>query len=141
MRPKPIDELTADDLLEHPIWEYAMDCEEDGDETFVRPVHIPFVPKADHNVYHVACELTLATGKIMTGFMSIYQGQLHHSAPVAVGSGGDYWPLDEKPSRGEISKHKTFFGASYKGIFPIQWCLLASVKGKPDNWSGSYAGG
>ena len=39
---KPISELTLEDLDMHPVWEYAIDEEEDEDqdETTVRPIDI-----------------------------------------------------------------------------------------------------
>ena len=87
---KPIDELSADDLHAHPIWEYAMDEEEEHDETYVRPIAASAVPRERHVVYHAACEVVAATGKSYTAFMSICNGALHGEAPVVVGDAGEY---------------------------------------------------
>lgn len=38
-KPKPLDEITAIDVLRHPIWEWALDNgNEDYDETWQRPI-------------------------------------------------------------------------------------------------------
>ena len=136
---KPIDELSADDLHSHPIWEYAMD-EEAHDETYVRPVASTSVPREPHVVYHAACEVIAATGRSYAAFMSICDGALHDEAPVVVGNAGEYWPLD-LPSDYQPAKFKQFFGVTHNALFPMQWRLRVPVDGELEPWSGVYNGG
>jgi hypothetical protein len=137
---KPIDELSADDLHAHPIWEYAMDEEEEHDETYVRPVTASSVPRELHVVYHAACEVVAATGKSYTAFMSICNGALHTEAPVVVGNAGEYWPLD-LPHDYQPAKFKQLFGVTRSALFPMRWRLRVPVAGESEPRSGVYAGG
>ena len=138
---KPIDALSVDDLRIHPIWEYATDCEEEHDETYVRPVMAATVPEDPHVVYHAACEVTTANGRSYSGFISICNGVLHHEAPVVLGGGDQYWPLDPRFCLHFAKKFEGFFGVPYDSLFPVQWRLLASVANKSIPISGFYHGG
>ncbi|MGH9845845.1 MAG: hypothetical protein ACREEM_44640 [Blastocatellia bacterium] len=139
---KPIDQLSSNDLQQHPIWEYAMDEEEDHDETHVRPaVASAISQEIDHNVFHVSCDLIIGNGRRLTGFMSICNGQLHDDAPVAVGEAGQYWPLDDRPNRRNREQFELFFGASYNDIFPVHWRLRVLAMGESENRTGTYHGG
>ena len=138
---KPIDELSANDLRIYPIWEYAMDDEEEHDETYIRPVVASVVPQELNVVYHAACDVTAATGKSYVAFMSICNGELHDEAPVIVGNSGEYWPLDPPYTRQFAKKLEKFFGVAYNSLFPMQWRLRVPVTGEQKAWSGTYNGG
>lgn len=137
---KPIDELSADDLAAHPVWEYAVDDEEAHDETYVRPVVSLSVPQEPHVVYHVACEVISADGRFYDGFMSICNGALHDEAPVVVAELGQYWPLDSAPLEHERRNFEKFFGASYEDLLPVRWQLRVHVTGNPGLESGVFEG-
>jgi hypothetical protein len=137
---KPIDELSAEDLHTHPIWEYAMDEEEEHDETYVHPVAAPSVPRELHVVYHAACELITASGKSYAGFMSICNGALHGEAPVVVGNAGEYWPLD-LPHDYQPTKFKQLFGVTHSALFPVRWRLRVPIAGELEPPTGVYNGG
>jgi hypothetical protein len=68
---KPVDQLTVDDFVAFPVWEYADDEEwiEGRDETWVRPVASSVVPK--HSYTHVAAHLTAACGEQFDGFVTV----------------------------------------------------------------------
>ncbi|HTB78345.1 MAG TPA: hypothetical protein VK762_34105 [Polyangiaceae bacterium] len=68
---KPVSQLTADDFVAFPVWEYASDEEgqEDRDETWVRPVGASIVPK--RSCTHVAADFTAACGKQFGGFVTV----------------------------------------------------------------------
>ena len=138
---KPIDQLSTDDLRNHPIWEYATDEEDEHDETWVRPLEMRAVPVDDESdVVHVACDLVLATGRELTGFVSLWNGELHDEAPVVVGASGQYWPLDGRPHRRNRVAFEDFFGMPYDGLFPVRWRLRAFVASERELRSGSYPG-
>jgi hypothetical protein len=67
---KPVDDLTAIDFDQFPIWEYALD--EEGkrgqDETWVRP--LPDVEVAD-GIHFAAADVTLADGTKLSGFAEV----------------------------------------------------------------------
>lgn len=135
---KPIDDLKPSDFEAHPIWEYSMD-EEEGDETWVRPYTKPAVPASgDYQVYHVATDLTAATGKAFVGFMSVCEGDLHDTAPYIVGEGENYWIMDMPPSRKERQAFQQFFGATYTELFPMRWVMRAKIGNEKTVRSGEY---
>ncbi len=136
---KPIDELTVADLHAHPIWEYSMD-EEAGDETYVCPTGAEIVPnETSYDVYHVACDLTIATGARFTGFLQICNGELHFPVPIVVGGPEDYWCLDAAPARRERAKFEAFFKVNYPGLFPMTWSLRVPVSGENSLRTGVYS--
>jgi hypothetical protein len=138
---KPIDQLSATDLRIHPIWEYALDEENEHDETYVYPVAASAIPREHNNqVYHVACDLKIATGKSFVAFMSICNGELHDESPVVVGESGEYWPLDPRFLH-ESAQFKLFFGAPFSELFPMHWQLRVPIFGEPAFRSGVYRGG
>ena len=138
---KPIDQLSSEDLREYPIWEYASDEEEEHDETWVRPLAVTLVPvNEDRDVVHVACTLILATGRELVGFMSLWNGELQDEAPVAVGTSGQYWPLDYPPHRRNRAAFDAFFDAPYEDLFPVRWRLCVAVGAERDLRSGTYPG-
>ena len=139
---KPVHELTARDLEDHPIWEYAMDDEDDHDETYVRPVMSSTVPQEPSVVYQAACTVTVASGKSYPGFLEICNGELHFEAPGVVGiSSEDNWPLDSEPlDRHTRRKFEAYFGSKYAQLFPIRWQLRVVVSGNPGLRSGVFEG-
>ncbi|THU01551.1 hypothetical protein E9531_09315 [Lampropedia puyangensis] len=137
--PKPIDEISVDDLHKHPVWRYALESEEDYDETHVLPVTCLEVPY-DNDVYHVACTLTLATGKDFVGFMSICNGNLHDDAPVVVSNEGQ-WSLDVAPSVRQRAIIESILGTGYEDAFPVSWTLKVMVEGEKQMLSGTYQKG
>lgn len=135
---KPIDELTVEDFEVHPVWKFSMD-EEEGDETYVCSVETAVVPvDSDFQVYHVACDITVATGAQFTGFLQVSNGEFHFPEPIVVGGIEDYWCLDSPPARRERAKFDAFFGAEYSKLFPISWCLRVPFAGEAVKRCGVY---
>lgn len=135
---KPIDELTIADFEANPVWKFSMD-EEDGDETYVCPVATEAVPvDSDYEVYHVACDVTAATGTRFTGFLQVSNGELDFAEPIIVGGVEDYWCLDSPPARRERSKFEAFFGSDYSMLFPMSWSLRVPFAGEESKRSGVY---
>jgi hypothetical protein len=128
---RPIHLLSAGDLLRDPIWEYAMDEESEGDETYVRPVRRDRVPRGPENcVYHVACDVTAASGGRFLGFVEVCEGEIGDPVPIVVGASGEYWPLDEAPRRKERPRFEAFFRASFEALFPVEWTLRVRIEGE-----------
>jgi len=94
------------------------------DETYVRPFdgELPTDPN-DYSVFQVACDLRFASGFSCIGFLEFCAGQPHFYDPIAVGSEGEYWPLNAKPSRREVVRFERFFGGPYSSLFPVLWTL------------------
>jgi len=115
---KPVDELTARDFEDHPIWEYAMDDEDTLDETYVRPVHSSVVPDETWVVYQVACTVTVASGKSYPGFLEICNSAPHFDAPSVVGASSD----------------------ENAQLLPVRWRLHVPVAGNPQLQSGVFEG-
>ena len=69
---KPIEQLTAEDLVAFPIWEFATDEEdaEGQDETWVRPVDARSVRKGLWSLT-VAADFRTASGVAVPGFVGV----------------------------------------------------------------------
>ena len=86
---KPVDKLTAGDLVAFPIWEFASDEEdvEGQDETWVRPVGRKQVPAGAYSQL-VASDFTTACGVKLQGFMTVTTAnEIEISAGAIVGDG------------------------------------------------------
>lgn len=136
---KPIHQLTAQDLRQHPLWEYATGEEGDYDETYVYPTAGSTVPRSDDfTIYHVACTITTPLGNRLTGFMSFCGGELNDPAPTVVGEAGGYFPLDYPPTRKEVASFQAVLGAPYAEVFPVRWELALPVSGESTLRSGKF---
>lgn len=69
---KPVDALTSEDLAAFPIWEFALDEEDDPerDDTWVRPVRGARVPRGAASL-SVAADIEMASGMRCGGFVGI----------------------------------------------------------------------
>ena len=135
--PKSYSEISTADLQEHPVWREALEYEEDYDEMCVTPVLCTEVAR-DNEIYYIACNLTLATGKKLLGFVSICYGKIDDEAPIVVTDFGDQWPLDYTPSPRHQESFKRLFESDYESIFPVQWQLLVKIEGDDESLSGVY---
>lgn len=85
---KPVVKLTAGDFRAFPIWEYAIDEADssDQDETWVRPVSLPNIPKRACSQI-VATDFATPAGKKLQGFMIVTtaNGRVEISAGSVVG--------------------------------------------------------
>jgi hypothetical protein len=139
VHPKPIHQLTAQDLRHHALWEYASGDEGEFDETYVCPTEGGAVPTTDaFAIYHVACRITTVLGNRLTGFMSICGGELDDPAPTVVGEAGGYFPLDYPPTRKDVASFQAVLGAPYAEIFPVRWELALPIAGESAIRSGTF---
>ena len=128
---KPISELTVDDLEMFALWEFAMDAEGDFDETAVRPVDSDEVPvDEDYTVYHVACDVELASGRVLTGHVSVCNGALDADPPLVVDAAGQAFDLEHPPHRKQQAAFAALFGAPYAEVFPVRWRLRVALAGE-----------
>jgi hypothetical protein len=137
---KPIGELTADDLEMFALWEYATDAEGDFDETAVRPVDSDVVPvDQDNNVYHVACDVELANGRVLTGHASVCNGVPEADPPLVVDGAGQAYDLEHPPHRRQQAAFAALFGAPYAEVFPVRWQLRLPLAGESAYREGEIA--
>ena len=127
----PISELTTDDLARFALWEYATDAEGDFDELAVRPVDSEVVPvEMDNAVYHVACDVELATGRVLTGHVSVCNGELDADPPLVVDAAGQAFDLEHAPHRKQQAAFAALFGAPFADVFPVRWRLRVPLAGE-----------
>ena len=138
---KPIGELTSDDLEMFPLWEFATDAEGDYDETCVRPVVADAVPvDADNTVYHVACDVFLASGRTLSGHVEVCNGALDGGPPMVVNDLGDAFPLGDPPHRRNQAAFDALFRVPYEALFPVRWRLRLPLAGEMLHREGEFAG-
>jgi hypothetical protein len=128
---KPLSELTPDDLALFALWEYAMGDEDEHDETAVRPVDSDVVPvEEDNNVYHVACDVELANGRVLTGHASVCNGEPDFDPPTVVDDAGEAFDLEHPPHRRQQAAFAALFGAPFAEVFPVRWRLRLPLAGE-----------
>jgi hypothetical protein len=119
---KQVNELTEDDLVEFPVWEFALDEEgEDGqDEATVRPSQapLPLDPKEAH--YIVRAKFTLADGTRHIGYLTPAHAvdDLGAIQPLIVTPQGSvsFWM---GAARSETAPHYQKLGKTAAQTFPI----------------------
>ena len=137
---KPLAELTADDLAMFELWEFANDREDEGDETWVRPVDSDVVPvDADNVVYHVACDVELADGRVLTGHVSVCNGEMDADPPLVVSDAGETFDLEHPPHRRQQAAFEALFGAPFAAVFPVRWRLRLPLAGEAAYREGELA--
>jgi|SRR5688572_3697412 hypothetical protein len=128
---KPLSTLSAEDLAMFALWEYAMDVEDAFDETAVRPVDSAVVPvDRDDTVYHVACDVALANGRVLTGHVAVCNGEVELDLPTIVDDAGTAYALEQPPGRREREAFERLFGTPFEGVFPLRWQLRLPLDGE-----------
>ena len=137
---KPISELTTDDLAMFALWEYATDAEGDFDELAVRPVDSEVVPvELDNAVYHVACDVELANGRVLTGHVGVSNGVVDADPPTVVNDAGEAFDLECPPHRKQQAAFAALFGAPFADVFPVRWQLRVPLAGESAYREGGLA--
>ncbi|RTQ32843.1 hypothetical protein EJP69_19200 [Variovorax gossypii] len=125
---KPVDELTASDLEAFPVWEFALDEEEDAeeeqDETWVKPVVTGEVP-VDGSSLSVAVVLRLANGLIYPGVMFCDTHAGFDIAAIALLTTEGRVLLSPSDSPSEIRRSLKRLGLTYVQVFPLDYCTRA----------------
>jgi hypothetical protein len=138
---KPIHELVADDLRDHPLWTYATDAESDHDETWVRPLPASTIPRASDDIVHAACDIVAANGRRFIGFLSCFDGRIQDDEPIIVCEDTGYWPMGHAPHRRERAAFEAFFGGEYTTLFPLRWTMRVLFEGESAPRHGVFASG
>ena len=135
---KPIDRLTADDLLAFPIWEFATDEEdiEGRDETWVRPVDARTVRKGLWSL-SVAADFRTHSGTPIPGFVGVTTAngvELDHGVLLP---DGQYVFVDVSDARGRASTARAL-ALSEQETFPMTFTLRVHINREKDLRTGSF---
>jgi len=127
---KQVYDLTPDDLLLSPIWEFAHDEEADAgqDEATVRPVMESLSLDAQETMCIAAARFYLADGTEMDGFVSPgIQGDTYvgHLQPTIVTNAGQvaFWFGIAQPMPEQIEDAYNVLGKGPERIFPMSFSL------------------
>ena len=143
---KPIDQITAADLVDFPIWEFCLDEEgvEGMDETWVRPLAAAAVPNGAYSL-SVAAEFETASGLRVNGLIGVttIAGEVEIAYPVLLFDGKYLFvpsqhdmqigPDDEKLRRAVVDA----LGPS--PVFPLRYRLSVSIEGETSHREGTAA--
>jgi hypothetical protein len=132
---KPIYELTADDFLAFPVWEYALDeeGEEGQDETTVRPYFAANHLDPSEGTWIVAATFTLADGTLMSGYLtppSSMERYLGRIQPQIFTNRGQvsFWCGRLPP---ETARCYELLGRNASSVFPVRFESAVPLVGGP----------
>lgn len=131
---RQVDQLTAKDLDDYPVWEFAIDEEggEGQDETTVRPTH---AAASYQSTVIVRSAARLADGTSLTGLIVIPPGASPEDiqAGIVLDVGHiHFWCGAIPPSRGDIERSYALFGRRAAQVFPIQFTPTIQIGGVPE---------
>ena len=138
---KPVDQLTADDLVAFPVWEYVDDDGVGGadqDETWVRPVDTLPIHTAENRV--IGTRVRFANGfapLAMLGNIDLARTDktTHFLAISFFGSKGDTFDLaryhDVDASRRSPEALAAFLGLHVEEVFPIEYDISGLALADP----------
>jgi hypothetical protein len=134
---KQVYHLNAQDLIDHPIWEFCSDEEgiEEQDEATVRPSEDQEVPGYSPGAYVVAADVVFADGTTAVGY--VYSGRSDDfgcvQPNVIVGSSQINFWLGSLRYRGDLDAELTNYyqslGKERDLIFPIIFTTRKKVNG------------
>ena len=133
---KPIDELTSDDLMRWPIWTWADDAEDVGDETYVQPTSLRAIPQEGD--YHVSCSLSTRQGRLLHGVLCVRDGFPEPDPPTVLAKDGSAWSLCTPPHQRDRAAFSEHFGCAFNDIFPVRWKASVPAAGDGPALEGTY---
>ena len=147
---KPIDEITAADLVDFPIWEFCLDEEgvEGMDETWVRPLAAAAVPNGAYSL-SVAAEFETASGLRVNGLVGVttIAGEVEISDAVLL-FGGKYLFVPGKRDMqivglGDDEKLRAAVADALgtSSVFPLRYRLGVPIEGEASHREGTVACG
>ncbi len=133
---KQVYELSAQDLEKYPMWEYALDEEDepDQDEATVRPVQeLPANPE-DRSQVVLAMTLTLADGTSSYGVIkcpTTPDWDMSDLLPAMLVNDGmvSFWQGVRVPSRDTLSNEYRRIGKVAEQVFPAGFRTLVEIDG------------
>jgi hypothetical protein len=138
---KTVDSLTAQDLRDHPVWQYV--AEEGSDETTVRPVKR--IPVGNLTGKVVGVQILLANGDRAWGLLGSVDPSnarlTQHFLTLSVERNGRWFHLAryhdfDRDERGP-EQLADFLGLPVTDVFPISYDISACAKGDPSALAGT----
>lgn len=124
---KPIGELTADDFVAFPIWEFALDDEgvEGQDETWVRPVPERIVGKGRYSL-SVAADFQTPSGLDIPGFIDVGTAEGVEVGSAVLLPDGAYVVVEAGDAAGRRAT-SVALGLAVKQTFPLTYALRVRI--------------
>jgi len=135
---KQVNELTLDDLIKFPVWEFALDeeCEEGQDEATVRPHEISGALDPSGGMFIVRAEFTLADGTKMLGYLTPPvpgRDSLGTLQPIIITEHGPvlFWYGMLAPDARDLAQSYERLGRGAASVFPVQVTTKVELVGQP----------
>jgi hypothetical protein len=142
---KQVYELTLEDLGKFPVWEFALDeeDEEGQDEATVRPVQVSGTLDPADGPFIIRAMFTLADGTKMHGWLTVHEDDglapvvitdvLGTLQPVIITDRAQilFWYGVIGPSAQDVAKSYTKLGREAVSVFPIQVDSDVELVGEP----------
>ena len=141
---KPIDQLQPDDLVAFPLWDFALDEEENDqqDETWVRPVPSDSIGR-DLYALSVAADYQTASGQRIPGIVGVStEGEIEFEWGALLYQ-GQYIPVplsDDPDETSELEDVASALGMNPAQVFPLQFSLRVLLQGESTRRSGIMEG-
>jgi hypothetical protein len=121
---KQVYELSLSDIMEFPVWEFAVDeeGEEGQDEATVKPLEFTAPLDPSDGMFVVQAEFLLANGAKCKGYLSpAPQNELGYIQPVIITEKGQisFWSGIMQPSQDVIAANYHSLGKLSEQIFPL----------------------
>lgn len=135
---KPIDQLTASDLLVFPIWEFAIDEEGvDGqDETWIRPVDVRTIPLERWSL-SVAADFRTSSGVSIPGIVTVTTADAIELSQAVLLPDGGYIFVDLSDASAR-SLTAARLGLLEQDAFPLNFTLRLRIGREQDFRTGSF---
>jgi hypothetical protein len=138
---KPIDQITVEDLVDFPIWEFCLDEEgvEGMDETWVRPLAAAAVPN-EYYALSVAAEFETASGLRVNGLIGVttIAGEVEIAYPVLLFD-GKYLFVPSQHDNDEKLRRAITDALGPSPVFPLRYRLGVPIEGEASYREGIVA--
>ncbi len=135
---KQVYDLTLDDLVQYPVWEFALDEEgNDGqDEATVRPYDTPDALDPSDGMFVVLASFELADGSKMQGYVtpsSADSSDLGTIQPIIVTEQGQvgFWCGIAPPSSEQLIQGYKRLNRDARQVFPLTFESQVQLVGEP----------
>jgi hypothetical protein len=136
---KSIDKITIEDLEQFPIWEFALDDEEQ-DETYIRPINSRVVPLNNYSM-SIYTFFTTASNMEIKGIIEVSTDdgiELGHGALI-FNHNYIFIPNNNfNQSTEEYQEIANLMGFSYDKVFPLKFKLAVPIEGNNNIIEGTF---